>query len=89
MTSVLRRPLVAVKTSDSQSRESRFESSHCLFEAWTISFTPHCCITEYLATGSGGDIRMISLHALIAMWLSASQRRRVGVGMNMSARGEV
>ena len=30
---------------------------------------------------------MNSLHAVIAVWLNASLRRQVGVGMNRSARG--
>ena len=33
---------VAVRTSDSQSREPGFESSCCRFEDWAISFTPRC-----------------------------------------------
>ena len=52
---------VMVRTSNSQSREVRFESSRCCFEALAISFTPHChsslsCINEYLVTDSGGFV---------------------------------
>ena len=48
-----------VRTQDSQSREPEFESSRCRFEAFAISFTPHChsslsCINEYLAVDRGG-----------------------------------
>ena len=49
------------RRSDSQSRESGFESSCCRFEAWAISFTPRCsishiCINEYLAINNGGYV---------------------------------
>ena len=47
-----------VRTSDSQSRESEFESTCCPFEALPVSFVPHClsslCIIEYLAIDLGG-----------------------------------
>ena len=39
-----------------------------------------------LAIDSGGNISVNSLLAVIAAWLNASQRSRVGVGMIRSAR---
>ena len=53
---------VAVRKSDSQSREPGFESSHCRFDAWAISFTRRCLsslsfINKYLAKDSGGQVK--------------------------------
>ena len=49
---------VAVRTSDSQSREPGFESSYRRFEALAVSFILRClsslsCINEYMATDRG------------------------------------
>ena len=75
-----------VRTTDSQSRESGFQSSCCCFEAWVVLFPPPClsslnCVNEYLAIDSGGYVDKESA------WLNASQRSRDGLGMNRSARG--
>ena len=45
-----------------------------------------CCINEYLAIENGGNVCACSSR-VIAARLNASQRSRVGVGMNRSARG--
>ena len=49
---------VVDRTSDSQSREPRIESSYSCFEACEILFTPCCssCINKYLAIDSGGYV---------------------------------
>ena len=83
---------VVVRTSVSRLREPGLESSCCCFEAWAISFTPHClsslsCRSKYLAIDSGEYMLTNSLLAVIATWVNASQRRQVGVRMNGSARG--
>ena len=37
---------------------------------------------EYLTIDNGGNMRVNGLRAVIAAWLNAFQRSRVGVGMN-------
>ena len=61
MTKIVGYSGLVVRTSDSQSREPRFESSCCHFQAVAILFTPRCfsslsCINEYLAIESGGCV---------------------------------
>ena len=46
------------------------------------------CMKVCLVIGSCGKMSRNSLRAIIATWLNASQRSRVGVGMKMSARRE-
>ena len=72
---------VQVRSLDSHSTRSGFESFCCRFVAWANSFSPYnfsslSCINEYLAN---------SLRAVNAALL----KTRVGVEMNRSARGEV
>ena len=57
-----------------------------------ISFTPHYhsslrCINWRSAIGHSGYKGINSLHAVIAMWLNASQRNQVDVEINRYARG--
>ena len=82
---------MAVTTSDSQLREPVFGSSCYNFETWAISLNPCCssslsCMYEYMASENGGYVNEQS-PAVIAVKLNASQRCRVGVGMNRSATG--
>ena len=63
----------------------------CHFVVWTFSFSPWCpssinCINEYLPTDIGWNIWVNSICALIATWLNAFQRSRVGIGMNKTGR---
>ena len=44
-------------------------------------------MSAWLSRDSDGNMRVNSICAVIAMRLNASQRCRVGVGMNRSARG--
>ena len=60
-------------------------------EARAFSFSPRrpsslSCVNEFLAI-DGDGMGVNSLCALMAEWLNASQRSRVGVRMNRSARG--
>ena len=68
---------------------SRFESSCCRFETRAISFTPHCFSQLYTRI-TGYPQRWVSERIVfaqkIASRLNASQRSRVGDGMNRSAR---
>ena len=76
----------------SRSREHWFKDHCCYFEAWTIFLSQYClstlrCVHEYLAIDSNWWKYINTFHAIIATWLNASQRSRVGGGVNMSARG--
>ena len=72
---------------------SRENPSCCRFEALAICFTKgyhnsFICINEYLAIWAV-NVCKYDLRAVIAAWLSASQRSRDGVGKDRCARGEV
>ena len=89
-TRTVERSIVVARASNSQSRDSGFESSFCRFEALIISFTPRCssslsCINEYLAIDSGGYLCTNSFLTLIAAWLKASQGSRDEKGVNCKA----
>ena len=63
----------AVRALDSQSRESRFQSSCCRFETLAISFIPRChssvsCITEYLSTVSNCSVSECSAEKSQLRW---------------------
>ena len=63
----------------------------CLFEARAFLFSPQfnsslgCVNVLYLFINSCRDVWASSLRTIIAVWLNASQRSRVDVGMNRSA----
>ena len=81
---------IVVRTSDPQSRESRFKSSWCSFEVWIILFMPHCFsyINEYLVMDSGGYVNEYCSHSNCSMDESFRDKS-CWCGMNRSARGEV
>ena len=75
-----------------RNRDSRGSNPHCFrLNTRAFSFSPRClsslsCINEYMAIDSDGNVSVSSL-CIIAAWLNASQRSRVGAGMNRSAKG--
>ena len=76
------------RASDSRLRGSRFKSGAAVLKPWASVSTLHCsssirCMNEYLVIDIGAYLFTNSLRALIAGWLSGSERRRDDVPLNM------